>query len=55
MCAPAWCDFDLTFDLSVVTLSLKMLSVYIPETVGVECSYLVGACEMLWCNFGVMF
>ena len=22
----SWCDFDLTFDLAVVTLSLKILS-----------------------------
>ena len=26
MCATSWCDLDLTFDLAVVTLSLKILS-----------------------------
>ena len=25
-CATSWCDLDLTFDLAVVTLSLKILS-----------------------------
>ena len=25
-CAMPWCDLDLTFDLAVVTLSLKILS-----------------------------
>ena len=25
-CAMSWCDLDLTFDLAVVTLSLKILS-----------------------------
>ena len=26
-CATPWCDLDLTFDLAVVTLNLKILSV----------------------------
>ena len=25
-CATSWCDFDLTFDLGIVTLSLKIFS-----------------------------
>ena len=25
-CAMSWCDFDLTFDLAVVTLTYKILS-----------------------------
>ena len=29
----SWCDLDLTFDLAVVTLSFKILSGYILETV----------------------
>ena len=32
-CAMSWCDLDLTFDLAAVTLSLKILSGYISETV----------------------
>ena len=25
-CATTWCDFDLTFDLAIVTLTFKILS-----------------------------
>ena len=32
-CAGSWCDLDLTFDLAVVTMSLKILTCYISETV----------------------
>ena len=29
----SWCDLDLTFDLPVVTLSLKCYPAYISETI----------------------
>ena len=32
-CATSWCDLDLTFDLAVVTLTIKFCPGYIPETV----------------------
>ena len=33
MCATSCCSLDLTFDLGVVTLSLKILLGYIAETI----------------------
>ena len=33
-CAMSWSNLDLTFDLAVVTLSLKILCGYVLETVG---------------------
>ena len=33
MCATSWCDLDLIFDLAIVTLTYKILSGYILETV----------------------
>ena len=32
-CAVSWCDIDMTFDLAIVTLTFKILSGYILETV----------------------
>ena len=33
MCATSWCDLDLTFDLAIVTLTIKTCPGYISETI----------------------
>ena len=58
----SWCDFDLTFDLAVVTLSLKILSeLYLGNRKVWECLYLVGTlvwactCASSWCSLDLTF
>ena len=49
-CAPSWGDLDLTFDLTGVTMSLKILSrLYLGN--------LVGSCRFAtsWCDFDLTF
>ena len=55
------CDLDLTFDLAVVTFSLKILSGYISETI--RCMKLKRGrslvrrcrCAMSWCDLVLTF
>ena len=57
--ATSWFNLDLTFDLAIVTLSLKIFSRFISETIrfrkfilgrdiGWECK-----CAMSWCDLGL--
>ena len=61
-CATSWCDLDLTFDLAAVTLSLKILSGYISDTVrcrklilGRDIGYGVCRCATSWCDLDLTF
>ena len=42
MCGMSWCDLDLTFDLAVATLNLKILSGLYVGNVICRTKYLVG-------------
>ena len=45
-CATSWYDLDLTFDLSVVTLTYK--SLYLVGTLVGDCR-----CAVSWCDLGL--
>ena len=59
-CAMSWCDFDLTFDLVVVTLTFKILCVLhlrnrcrkliLDRNIGWGCR-----CAMSWCDLDLTF
>ena len=63
-CATSWCDLDLTFDLGIVTFSVKSLS---GRTIGNSKMYKIYNCQLAidirlgvkcatsWCNLDVTF
>ena len=60
-CATSWCDLDLTFDLAVVILSLKILSGLYLGTI--RCRELILGrdigwgcrCAVSWCDLDLTF